>query len=458
VESARVEMAGHEDELCAALTRMALAGDGLVLGIGMTVLAVRTWMKLWSHTKALKDVKETPLTRIADLRTLVEGEGGGGGGEQQQQQQQQQSHREKSSILEKQTKPFPQEPEVFATKNTVRMPARPWMGPPPSTSLTQAKQEKLVIVRGKVQTRAYVETEDSKPDGDALVALNVPEKAVYIERTQTCLYNKWRGISRLGSYSRGLWGWGSLKEQVSLTKSKVPFVLADAEARWNHKIRDNAFYVHINMEDSRHALPLVTVYHQLHPVPASSYTLLQAMFGRRYPVGLLDEEKILPLGAEVTAVGVLSTTSDGSVVIKSCKRLPMFLTELTREQLLIELANGTKVLFWMGLAVSTVAAGVLGYSILKNWTKWKQRQQQRQRQNDHGRQERIADEEADNLEEVPDGELCAICLLRRRRAAFIYCGHRVCCVTCAQRVEQGTNPKCPVCRQEVTGFVRVYDS
>lgn len=59
------------------------------------------------------------------------------------------------------------------------------MGPPPSTSLTQAKQEKLVIVRGKVQTRAYVETEDSKPDGDALVALNVPEKAVYIERTQT---------------------------------------------------------------------------------------------------------------------------------------------------------------------------------------------------------------------------------------------------------------------------------
>lgn len=65
---------------------------------------------------------------------------------------------------------------------------------------------------------------------------------------------------------------------------QVPFVLADAEARWNHKIRDNAFYVHINMEDSRHALPLVTVYHQLHPVPASSYTLLQAMFGRRYPV------------------------------------------------------------------------------------------------------------------------------------------------------------------------------
>jgi E3 ubiquitin-protein ligase MUL1 len=67
-----LKMAGHEDELCAALTRLAFAGDGLVMGIGMTVLAIRTWIKFWSHSKALKDIKETPLTRIADLRTLVE--------------------------------------------------------------------------------------------------------------------------------------------------------------------------------------------------------------------------------------------------------------------------------------------------------------------------------------------------------------------------------------------------
>lgn len=64
-------MAAPEDELCAALTRLALAGDGLVLGISMTVLAIRTWMKFWTHSKALKDIKETPMTRIADLRTLV---------------------------------------------------------------------------------------------------------------------------------------------------------------------------------------------------------------------------------------------------------------------------------------------------------------------------------------------------------------------------------------------------
>jgi hypothetical protein len=41
-------------------------------------------------------------------------------------------------------------------------------------------------------------------------------------------------------------------------------------------------------------------------------------------VGLLDEEKILPLGKDITAVGVLSF-KNGIPEIKSCKDLPYFL-------------------------------------------------------------------------------------------------------------------------------------
>ena len=41
-------------------------------------------------------------------------------------------------------------------------------------------------------------------------------------------------------------------------------------------------------------------------------------------VGLLDEEKILPLGKDITAVGVCSL-KDGIPEIKSCKDLPYFL-------------------------------------------------------------------------------------------------------------------------------------
>jgi len=92
--------------------------------------------------------------------------------------------------------------------------------------------------------------------------------------------------------------------------------------------------------------------------------------------------------------------------------------------------------------------------------RWKQRREvERQQQIDEeNRQNRLTEEEAENLADIPEGELCVVCLLRRRRSAFIHCGHRVCCVTCALRVEHGTDSRCPVCRQIVSGTMRVFDS
>lgn len=59
------------------------------------------------------------------------------------------------------------------------------MGDKPPTPPSEPKQQKLVVVRGRVQTKASVESEDSERDAEALVPLNVSEKAVFIERTQT---------------------------------------------------------------------------------------------------------------------------------------------------------------------------------------------------------------------------------------------------------------------------------
>jgi E3 ubiquitin-protein ligase MUL1 len=64
----------------------------------------------------------------------------------------------------------------------------------------------------------------------------------------------------------------------------VPFVLVERNGPSDHKPGELAVYVHINMENTEHPIPLVTIYHRFHPVPSSSYTFLQAMFGRRYPV------------------------------------------------------------------------------------------------------------------------------------------------------------------------------
>lgn len=98
--------------------------------------------------------------------------------------------------------------------------------------------------------------------------------------------------------------------------------------------------------------------------------------------------------------------------------------------------------------------------VFRNWNKWKQwrlqreAQQQRQVNHDDAGFENLENE----MEDVPDGQLCVICLMRRRRSVFIPCGHLVCCQGCAVSVEQNVAPKCPVCRQEIRNSVRIFES
>lgn len=241
-----------------------------------------------------------------------------------------------------------------------------------------------------------------------------------------------------------------MKEQVTTSIRKVPFVLIESDEL------KNLSHVHINLDNSRHRLPLTIAYQNLKPV-SSPYTIFQAIFGRGYPVGLLDEEKILPPGEDITAIGRLHLTHDGHPVISSCKSLPYFLSNLTKDQVVEEIALERTFLYWSGMLLSTAAIGILCYAAFRKWHKWKQRRYQRralQQIEEPNTSDAVDDESGD----VPDGQLCVICLMRRRRSAFIPCGHHVCCSTCAHAVELDVNPKCPVCRQDVRNSVRIYDS
>ncbi|KAK4267205.1 hypothetical protein QN277_024018 [Acacia crassicarpa] len=279
-------------------------------------------------------------------------------------------------------------------------------------------QNKLVIVRGTVEAKSSVESGWKSLRPGVLVSNESGDSAVAIERSQT-----------------------------------VPFVLIDGGRR------SHADYAIVNLEGSRHPLPLTTVYHKLQPTNASPYTFLQALFGNQYPVGILDEEKILPLGKDVYAVGICYYRN-GIAEIKSCKELPYFLSELNKDQMIVELTFKSKVLFWSGIILGSLSIGILGYAFMRNWNKWKQWRQQREAQQQ--RQVNHDDAEFENLvnemDDVPDGQLCVICLMRRRRSVFIPCGHLVCCQGCAVSVERNVAPKCPVCRQEIRNSVRIFES
>ncbi|KAK7851871.1 e3 ubiquitin-protein ligase spl2 [Quercus suber] len=279
--------------------------------------------------------------------------------------------------------------------------------------------QKLVVLRGTVEAKSAVDSSWKTFKPNVLLSQESGDKAVVVQRTQT-----------------------------------VPFVLVDG-GRWPH-----SDFVVVNMDGSNHPLPLATVFHQLQPINASPYTFLQALFGHEYPVGLLDEEKILPLGKDITAVGMCSF-KNGVPEIKSCKDLPYFLSDLTKDQMIVDLAFRSKILLWGGVAFGSLSIGILGYAVMRNWNRWKEWRQNRQLQ----RQSQAASPDADTqiaseeeTGDVPDGELCVICLMRRRRSAFIPCGHLVCCQLCAISVERESTPKCPVCRQEIRNSLRIYDT
>ncbi|XP_021274478.1 death-associated inhibitor of apoptosis 1-like [Herrania umbratica] len=56
-------------------------------------------------------------------------------------------------------------------------------------------------------------------------------------------------------------------------------------------------------------------------------------------------------------------------------------------------------------------------------------------------------------EDLYDGRICVICYDEQRNCFFVPCGHCATCYDCAQRISDGENKVCPVCRR-VIGKVR----
>ncbi|KAH7865518.1 hypothetical protein Vadar_007674 [Vaccinium darrowii] len=390
-------MSINEQTVAAILSQVALAADGAFLGVALAYVAVRSLIRFTDASSALKKIKDSPSVRISDLRSVLSPSDG-------------------------------------------------------SDSSTGSEEGKLVIVRGLVEAKSAVDGNWKSLRQNVLVSHESGDRGVIIRRTQTCIYNEWRGFFGWTSDVRSLFK-RSWKEQESTSLRMVPFILVEG-GKWPQND-----YLVVNMDGSRHPLPLVTVFHQLQPITASPYTFLQALFGHEYPVGLLDEEKILPLGKDITAVGVCSLR-DGIPVIKSCKDLPYFLSDMNKDQMVVDAAFRTKVLLWSGIVLGTLSIGILGYAAVRNWNRWKSWRQQRQaqQQNNLAREDPDPEIAADDTGEIPDGELCVICLTRRRRSAFVPCGHMVCCQRCALSVERDLAPKCPVCRQSIRSSVRIYDS
>ncbi|GER53569.1 E3 Ubiquitin ligase family protein [Striga asiatica] len=426
----------------AIVGQLVMAADGAMLGLGIAYAAYCSFRKYSATSSALRKIRQAPAVEPSDIRSvLADGDGSGGYDES-------------------------------------------------DSSVSCSDGGKLVIVRGTVEVKSALEKGNWKSirGSNLVVSRETGDQGVLLERVHTCVYHELRGIFRWPHDIRSLLS-NSLKPRGSSSVRMVPFILVEGGKQPHH-----SDYLVVNMEGSKHPLPLVTVFRDVQPLSSSTYTFLQALLGLEYPVGLLYEEKILSLGKDITAVGVCNL-KDGIPEIKSCEDLPYFLnsivkvlklqdhlclhnngqlflfnscdvvslkpsvlSDLNKDQMVAELSTKSNVLMWSGLVLGSVAIGIFSYCIARNWVKWKAR---RSRQVDNSA-DIPSDAEVAALDEesgeVPEGQLCVVCLLRIRHSAFIPCGHLVCCQRCALVVERESLPKCPVCRQQIRSSVRIYDS
>ena len=55
-----------------------------------------------------------------------------------------------------------------------------------------------------------------------------------------------------------------------------------------------------------------------------------------------------------------------------------------------------------------------------------------------------------------NGGICLYCLSEAATCAFVPCGHLVACLVCEEEVRSRQISQCPLCRQQVEGFYRIY--
>ncbi|XP_010542394.1 PREDICTED: E3 ubiquitin-protein ligase SPL2-like [Tarenaya hassleriana] len=385
-------MSSAEHVLLSLLSELAFSFDGSVLGFTLAFGAVRSILKYTSSSAALRKIRDSPEVRISDLRSLIPAS---------EDESRQYDHH-------------------------------------------NGDDQRLVIVRGTVKPKFAV---DGGCKNNVLVSQETGDRAVIIERTQTYVYSGWKSFFQFTSGPRALFG-RSLRKQEASSLRMVPFVIMEND----QQPPSLPNFVVVNMDGSMQPLPLTTVYNRLQPINASPFGFLQAFLFPEYPVGLLDEEKILPPGKAITAVGICNF-NNGVPEIKSCKDLPYFLSEMSKDKMILDLIFRTEVLFWSSVVMGCVSIGILGYAAVRGWSKWKSWKHERDPQRPS---QPSTDDDGEDTDDIPDGQLCVVCLTRRRIPAFIPCGHIVCCRRCALAIERELAPKCPVCCQSIRGSMRVY--
>ncbi|CAI5938714.1 unnamed protein product [Closterium sp. NIES-64] len=364
-------------------------------------------------------------------------------------------------------------------------------------------------VLGGVAAREGVEWQGVVEYGRSVHGDGVTAGAVIVERVDEMVYSE----------LHALLGWRVKSERVNSFRSEVPFCLAESPDTSAPRV---SISLATNPSDQHPPIPLVTLHSHLHKaLPPTLASTAHLIAGRRMPLGMRSEHRVLPVNHALTAVGHVHVSKDGRAALVPSSHLPFFLLNESREAALQRLQQQRRNHVQRGALFALAAAAVAGFM----WWR-KRRNERREREYEQqragtrneaptwqgaaapwpeefpallpatahdpssrldqqleeileaveeireaqreergegggeGQEEEEEEEEGLDLDaehELPAEQVCVVCAGRVRRAVFIPCGHRVCCLRCARAVKESSSI-CPICRRFVRRVYQVFDT
>lgn len=181
-------------------------------------------------------------------------------------------------------------------------------------------------------------------------------------------------------------------------------------------------------------------------------------------LGTKRVERVLPVGAALTAVGEAVADGKGGISIQRPAKGPFFVTHRSLDQLIAALGAWSRLYRWLSVGCTAYGVYLLVGHAIRHLLR---RRRPRGRIAGPGaprafappppREGTGADNSSTALLKGADSsstansDLCIICLEKRYDAAFVPCGHMCCCTDCARKVSL-----CPLCRHQIERVLRTY--
>lgn len=191
-------------------------------------------------------------------------------------------------------------------------------------------------------------------------------------------------------------------------------------------------------------LSLETVYEKFHPSAQSFTDVIGHYISGERPKGIQETEEMLKVGTMLTGVGELVLDHDTIRLQPPKQGMRYYLSSLDFDSLLQKQESSVRLWKILTVIFGCATCAVIVFIL--------------RRQYQHHREKRRLQQLRDLCTAGGDSasNTCVICLTNSRSCVFLECGHVCSCDKCYEAFPKP--PKCPICRQEISRVVPLYNS